>query len=190
MWQNDRSAEAPGRLENLKELVRSMEEFETLRAFLEHVALVMDGDEGATRRRRLDHDAAFGQGAGIRHRLPARLGGRPVPAPARARRGGPRRASRKNAASPMSASPAPAAAPASRSPPTAASTALAIDHPLALPRRTAGSRMSRSPRVQGRLRLGRQPAATAHRASTSRTRSAPPIRTPGWQRAQANRARS
>jgi len=40
MWQNDKSAEAPGRLENLKELVRSMEEFETLRAFLEHVSLV------------------------------------------------------------------------------------------------------------------------------------------------------
>ncbi len=42
MWKNDRSAEAPGRLENLKELVRSMEEYESLRSFLEHVALVMD----------------------------------------------------------------------------------------------------------------------------------------------------
>ena len=41
-WQNDRSAEAPGRLDNLKELVRSMEEFESLRGFLEHVSLVMD----------------------------------------------------------------------------------------------------------------------------------------------------
>lgn len=41
-WQNDRSAEAPGRLENLKELIRSMEEFEGLRGFLEHVSLVMD----------------------------------------------------------------------------------------------------------------------------------------------------
>jgi DNA helicase-2/ATP-dependent DNA helicase PcrA len=41
-WQNDRSAEAPGRLDNLKELVRSMEEFEGLRGFLEHVSLVMD----------------------------------------------------------------------------------------------------------------------------------------------------
>ncbi|TPW29552.1 ATP-dependent helicase [Pararhizobium mangrovi] len=44
MWQNDRSAEAPGRLENLKELIRSMEEFESLPAFLEHIALVMDTD--------------------------------------------------------------------------------------------------------------------------------------------------
>ncbi len=41
-WQNDRSAEAPGRLENLKELIRSMEEFENLPGFLEHVSLVMD----------------------------------------------------------------------------------------------------------------------------------------------------
>jgi DNA helicase-2/ATP-dependent DNA helicase PcrA len=41
-WQNDRSAEAPGRLDNLKELIRSMEEFESLRGFLEHVSLVMD----------------------------------------------------------------------------------------------------------------------------------------------------
>ena len=30
-WQNDRSAEAPGRLDNLRELIRSMEEFESLR---------------------------------------------------------------------------------------------------------------------------------------------------------------
>ncbi|QKV17229.1 UvrD-helicase domain-containing protein [Oricola thermophila] len=45
MWQNDRSAEAPGRLENLKELVRAMEEFESLRAFLEHVSLVMDAEQ-------------------------------------------------------------------------------------------------------------------------------------------------
>lgn len=45
MWKNDRSAEAPGRLENLKELIRSMEEYESLRSFLEHVALVMDAEQ-------------------------------------------------------------------------------------------------------------------------------------------------
>ncbi|EKF20822.1 ATP-dependent helicase [Nitratireductor pacificus] len=44
MWKNDRSAEAPGRLENLKELIRSMEDYESLRGFLEHVALVMDAE--------------------------------------------------------------------------------------------------------------------------------------------------
>ncbi len=46
MWQNDKSPEAQGRLENLKELVRSMGEFENLNGFLEHVALVMDRDAG------------------------------------------------------------------------------------------------------------------------------------------------
>ena len=45
MWQKDRSAEAPGRLDNLKELIRSMEEFESMRAFLEHVSLVMDAEQ-------------------------------------------------------------------------------------------------------------------------------------------------
>jgi len=44
MWQKDRSADAAGRLDNLKELVRSMEEFENLQGFLEHIALVMDRD--------------------------------------------------------------------------------------------------------------------------------------------------
>ncbi|MEI9803454.1 MAG: UvrD-helicase domain-containing protein [Pseudolabrys sp.] len=46
MWQKDRSADAAGRLENLKELVRSMEEFENLGGFLEHISLVMDRDSG------------------------------------------------------------------------------------------------------------------------------------------------
>ncbi|VDS07644.1 DNA helicase II [Paracoccus haematequi] len=46
MWQNDKSPDAPGRLDNLKELVKALEEFENLQGFLEHVALVMDRDEG------------------------------------------------------------------------------------------------------------------------------------------------
>jgi DNA helicase II / ATP-dependent DNA helicase PcrA len=45
MWQRDRSADAAGRLENLKELVRSLEDFPDLAAFLEHVSLVMDANE-------------------------------------------------------------------------------------------------------------------------------------------------
>lgn len=45
MWKNDKSAEAPGRLENLKELIRSMEAFESMRGFLEHIALVMDAEQ-------------------------------------------------------------------------------------------------------------------------------------------------
>jgi DNA helicase-2/ATP-dependent DNA helicase PcrA len=46
MWQAEKSAEAAGRLENLQELVRAMEEYESLDAFLEHVSLVMDNDAG------------------------------------------------------------------------------------------------------------------------------------------------
>ncbi|HEY4863233.1 MAG TPA: 3'-5' exonuclease, partial [Xanthobacteraceae bacterium] len=47
MWQNERSADAAGRLENLKELVRSMEAFDNLPGFLEHISLVMDVESGA-----------------------------------------------------------------------------------------------------------------------------------------------
>jgi DNA helicase-2/ATP-dependent DNA helicase PcrA len=45
MWKNDKSAEAPGRLENLKELVRALEDFESMAGFLEHVALVTENDQ-------------------------------------------------------------------------------------------------------------------------------------------------
>jgi DNA helicase-2/ATP-dependent DNA helicase PcrA len=44
MWQNDKTPEAAGRLENLKELVKALEQFENLQGFLEHVSLVMDND--------------------------------------------------------------------------------------------------------------------------------------------------
>ncbi len=47
MWQKDRSADAAGRLENLKELIRSMEDFENLAGFLEHISLVMDNEKAA-----------------------------------------------------------------------------------------------------------------------------------------------
>ncbi|MFT5181269.1 MAG: DNA helicase-2/ATP-dependent DNA helicase PcrA [Alphaproteobacteria bacterium] len=47
MLMTDKSPEAPGRLENLKELVSAMEEFENLGGFLEHVSLVMENTEKA-----------------------------------------------------------------------------------------------------------------------------------------------
>ena len=47
MWQQDKSPEAPGRLENLKELVRALADFETLAGFLDHVSLVMENDEAS-----------------------------------------------------------------------------------------------------------------------------------------------
>ncbi|HKX22770.1 MAG TPA: 3'-5' exonuclease, partial [Rhizorhapis sp.] len=51
MLQADRSAESAGRLENLNELTRAMEEYETLGAFLDHVSLVMDNDAVASDRK-------------------------------------------------------------------------------------------------------------------------------------------
>jgi DNA helicase II / ATP-dependent DNA helicase PcrA len=47
MWQNDKTPEAPGRLENLKELVRALNDFESVQGFLEHVALVMENAENS-----------------------------------------------------------------------------------------------------------------------------------------------
>ena len=44
MWQDDKTPEAPGRLENLKELVKALEQFDSLQGFLEHVALIMDNE--------------------------------------------------------------------------------------------------------------------------------------------------
>ena len=48
MWQNHKSVEAPGRLDNLRELVTALDEFDTLAAFLEHVSLVMENEENTS----------------------------------------------------------------------------------------------------------------------------------------------
>jgi DNA helicase-2/ATP-dependent DNA helicase PcrA len=47
MWKADKSPEAPGRLENLKELLQAMSDFESLSGFLDHVSLVMENEEQA-----------------------------------------------------------------------------------------------------------------------------------------------
>ncbi|MCB9986705.1 MAG: UvrD-helicase domain-containing protein [Rhodospirillales bacterium] len=47
MWQTEKTPDAAGRVENLRELVSAMAEFETLAAFLEHVSLVMENAEEA-----------------------------------------------------------------------------------------------------------------------------------------------
>ncbi len=44
MWQNDKSIEAETRLDNLKELVNALNEFDDIRSFLEHIQLVMDNE--------------------------------------------------------------------------------------------------------------------------------------------------
>ena len=48
MWRAEKTPDAAGRLDNLKELVKALNEFDNLQGFLEHVALVMD-NEGLTR---------------------------------------------------------------------------------------------------------------------------------------------
>ena len=45
MWKADKSPEAPGRLDNLKELVRALADYESLAGFLDHVSLVMENEE-------------------------------------------------------------------------------------------------------------------------------------------------
>lgn len=47
MWRQDKSPDAEGRVENLKELVSAISEFENLSSFLEHVSLVMENENVA-----------------------------------------------------------------------------------------------------------------------------------------------
>ena len=103
MLKADKSADAPARLENLKELVHSMEPFETLPAFLEHVSLVMelDATRPATGVRSMTLHAAKGLEFDTVFLPGWEEGAVPQPAHAWTRTGG--RASRRSAASPMSA---------------------------------------------------------------------------------------
>ena len=47
LWQNSKKPEAPGKLENLKELITALQEYDTLASFLEHVSLVMENTENS-----------------------------------------------------------------------------------------------------------------------------------------------
>jgi DNA helicase-2/ATP-dependent DNA helicase PcrA len=46
MWRDNKDAKSQGRLDNLKELINAMAEFDTLDAYMEHVSLVMDVETG------------------------------------------------------------------------------------------------------------------------------------------------
>ena len=145
--------------------------------FLEHISLVMDADSEAGNDAVSHHDAALGQGARVRRRLPARLGGRPLPLAAHARRERPRRASRRSGGSPMSASRGRASAPTSASPPTGACTACGRPRsPRAsstnCPRPMSTSRGDARLWRLRRQRLWRQPLRRA------RSRSPTPMRRP------------
>jgi DNA helicase-2/ATP-dependent DNA helicase PcrA len=48
MWRESKAPEAPGRIENLKEMLVALGEFENLGGFLEHVSLVMENEDSAT----------------------------------------------------------------------------------------------------------------------------------------------
>ena len=48
MWRADKTPEAPGRLENLKELQTALEEFDDLAGFLEHISLVMENESSSS----------------------------------------------------------------------------------------------------------------------------------------------
>lgn len=48
MWLNDKSLEASGRLENLKELISAIKDFESLSGFLEHISLVMNHEQASS----------------------------------------------------------------------------------------------------------------------------------------------
>ena len=176
-----------GRLDNLKELVRSMGEFETLQAFLEHIALVIDRDGGAPRTRSGDglhsakglefhtvflpgwEEGLFPSQRTLDDQGRAGLGGRAPPCPCRP---DPRTPSRKNLFR--------------HQPPHSRHL---VDHnPLALPRRPA-RRECRGRGVEGRPAAGAAPAAMVPRASTISKRSRSSYGTPDRQRPQANKAR-
>jgi superfamily I DNA/RNA helicase len=79
MWKTDKSIEAPGRVENLKELISGMQEYESMAEFLEHVSLVLGKPEQHDGRICFADDAAQREGAGVRRGVPAGVGRRFVP---------------------------------------------------------------------------------------------------------------
>ena len=81
MWQKNKAPDAPGRLENLKELVSALREFESLEGFLEHISLVMDRDDGAAGEMASLMTLHAAKGAGIRPCVSAGLGGGGLPEP-------------------------------------------------------------------------------------------------------------
>jgi hypothetical protein len=122
MWQADKTPEAPGRLENLKELVKALEQFENLQGFWNTSPDHGQRDRGGGGKG-VHHDAARRQGAGVSGGVPAGLGGRAVPQPAQHGRKRASRGWRRNGAWPMSASPGPRSCAPFPSRPTAGSMA-------------------------------------------------------------------
>ncbi len=170
-WRKDRTADAAGRLENLKELTRTLEEFPDLPAFLEHVSLVMDRGDGESEdkvslmtlhaAKGLEFDTVF---------LPGWEEGF-SPTSARSMRMA-ARGWRKSVGSRMSASPAPGNAPGSCSPRTGASMACGNQACRAASSMNCRPPMSRS-RRRRRISARCRTASMAPRALTAWALSAP-----------------
>ncbi len=168
MWQNDKSPEAQGRLDNLKELVRSMGEFENLSGFLEHIALVMDVEQSAEEDK--VNIMTMHSAKGLEFGTVFLPGWRKACSPASVRstkKAAP--VSRRNAGSPTSASPAPSAAPSFPSRRTAACT---ISGSQRCPRASS----TNCPRAMSRWRRWRRAMAAmawgaTARAASTRTRA-------------------
>jgi hypothetical protein len=196
MWQNDRSADAPGRLETSRNWSAPWRSSRAMRAFLEHVALVMDAEQ------QRDLDAVsimtLHSAKGLEFEtvfLPGWEEG-PVPAPARARRGRPLRA--RGRAPPRLCRPHPRQAPLPHlvrlQPPHP--RPVAVHTAVALPRRTArgpcrsrrdGHRLRRLwPAGVRRIRPLRRPLWRS-RFDKAEPFAGNRYNSPGWQRAQANK---
>ena len=174
MWQKDRSADAAGRLENLKELIRSMEEFENLQGFLAHISLVMDNEKAAA------EDAVsimtLHSAKGLEFETVFLPSWRKACFPTSARSTRPAApAWKKSAASPMSASPARGGGRRFISPPTGACTGFGKP---TFPRAFWTNCRKTMSRSRNRKAVSAAMAVTAPRASTPRPRSARITRRP------------
>ncbi len=171
MWKNDKSPEAPG---PAREPARAGPRARGLRdaGRLPRPRGAGDGERGERRRRPPQpDDAARRQGAGVRHRVPARLGGGHLPQPEGARRE--RHQGAGGGAAPRLRRHHPGAAPRGDLPrrQPAHLRQLAELHPLALPRRAAG-------RARGARGLGGHGARAAHRRRAQRVLLRPPAGAP------------
>ena len=181
MWKAERTPDAAGRLDNLKELVRSMGEFPDLRSVSRACVAGHGRRERRGGRAGLDHDPSCGEGAGVRRRLPAGLGGGAFSSPALAGRQWPCRARGGAEACLCRPDPRPAAGEDLLRPQPArfAACGRRRRHPdLSRNCRRSMSRSRNSPvRPTAAMATGRRPVAESGSASR--------YDTPGWRRAEA-----
>ena len=181
MWKAERTPDAAGRLDNLKELVRSMGEFPDLQVVSRACVAGHGRRERRGGRAGLDHDPSCGEGTGVRRRLPAGLGGGAFSAPAVAGRQWPRRARGGAEACLCRPDPGPAAGEDLLRPQPAGARALAGVGAIPIhPGIARGACRGRGIRRFGRPRL-----RLAGRPTGPESGFASRYDTPGWRRAEA-----